>query len=393
MTERVTQIRQLTGEVASEIIELRRAIHRRPELGWAEFETTERVAASLRTAGLDPVLRAHGVGLTVEIGEGHRAVGFRADLDGLPIEEENLVPYRSVHEGVMHACGHDAHAAIGVGVAMVLARLGNLPGRVRLLFQPAEERVPGGAVAMRDEGAHEGLDAMLAFHVDPTLEPGRVGVRQGGITGASDRIVIRLTGPGGHTSRPHQTVDLIYIASRVVTNLPVLLRYEIDPRETALIVFGRISGGSAENVIPNQVEMGGTVRMFDMDLWRQIPTRIKSVLADLVTPLGAKAEVDYQRGAPPVINDAAVVGRVAAAAAACLGADGVASTHQSLGAEDFAWFLQDMPGALIRLGAALPDRRVDLHSAAFDIDEAALEAGIVVAAESLLRLLEDPVGG
>ena len=393
MTERVTQIRQLTGEVASEIIELRRAIHRSPELGWAEFETTERVAASLRTAGLDPVLRAHGVGLTVEIGEGHRAVGFRADLDGLPIEEENLVPYRSVHEGVMHACGHDAHAAIGVGVAMVLARLGNLPGRVRLLFQPAEERVPGGAVAMRDEGAHEGLDAMLAFHVDPTLEPGRVGVRQGGITGASDRIVIRLTGPGGHTSRPHQTVDLIYIASRVVTNLPVLLRYEIDPRETALIVFGRISGGSAENVIPNQVEMGGTVRMFDMDLWRQIPTRIKSVLADLVTPLGAKAEVDYQRGAPPVINDAAVVGRVAAAAAACLGADGVASTHQSLGAEDFAWFLQDMPGALIRLGAALPDRRVDLHSAAFDIDEAALEAGIVVAAESLLRLLEDPVGG
>lgn len=393
MTERVTQIRQLTGEVASEIVELRRAIHRRPELGWAEFETTERVAASLRTAGLDPVLRAHGVGLTVEIGEGHRAVGFRADLDGLPIEEENLVPYRSVHEGVMHACGHDAHAAIGVGVAMVLARLGNLPGRVRLLFQPAEERVPGGAVAMRDEGAHEGLDAMLAFHVDPTLEPGRVGVRQGGITGASDRIVIRLTGPGGHTSRPHQTVDLIYVASRVVTNLPVLLRYEIDPRETALIVFGRISGGSAENVIPNQVEMGGTVRMFDMDLWRQIPTRIESVLADLVTPLGAKAEVDYQRGAPPVINDAAVVGRVAAAAAACLGADGVASTHQSLGAEDFAWFLQDMPGALIRLGAALPDRRVDLHSAAFDIDEAALEAGIVVAAESLLRLLEDPVGG
>jgi amidohydrolase len=241
---------------------------------------------------------------------------------------------------------------------------------------------------MRDEGVHRDLSAIAAFHVDPSLEPGKVGIRTGGITGASDRFAIRLTGPGGHTSRPHQTVNLLYVAGRIITDLPQMIRHTIDPRETVLIVFGSVQGGSAANVIPTHVEMQGTVRLFDLDLWREMPKRVESLVAEMAGPLGAIAEVDYTQGSPPVVNDAAVIARVEAAAIGALGATNVVHTHQSLGAEDFAWFLEDVPGALIRLGAALPDHPVDLHSASFDIDESAIETGILVAAETLLRLLE-----
>jgi amidohydrolase len=235
---------------------------------------------------------------------------------------------------------------------------------------------------------HEGLAALIAFHVDPSLEAGQIGMRRGGITGASDRVVIRLHGPGGHTSRPHQTVDLIYVAGRVIANLPLLIRHGIDPRETVLVVFGRIEGGSAENVIPTTVELGGTIRLFDLDLWRTMPKLLEGVVTDLIRPLGATAEIEYHRGSPPVVNHDVVTGVVSRAAAAALGSDGVKPTHQSLGSEDFAWFLESIPGSLIRLGAALPDLEVDLHSARFDVDEACIETGILVGVASILELLD-----
>jgi amidohydrolase len=288
----------------------------------------------------------------------------------------------------MHACGHDAHTAIGLGTAWVLQQFGDLPGKARFIFQPAEEMIPGGAQSMRDEGVHRGLSAITAFHVDPSLEAGKVGIRSGGITGASDRFIVRLSGPGGHTSRPHQTVNLLYVAGRIITDLPQLIRHRIDPREAVVIVFGSIQGGSAANVIPTHVEMQGTVRLFDMDLWREMPKRIESLIAEMAGPLGATAEVEYTPGSPPVVNDAAVIATVEGAAESVLGPYDVEHTHQSLGAEDFAWFLEDIPGALIRLGAALPNRRVDLHSATFDLDESAIETGILVASETIIRLLE-----
>lgn len=337
---------------------------------------------------IKPIIRPEGTGLVADVGAGPPSVGFRADLDALPIAEEAAPPYASIVPGVMHACGHDAHTAIGLGTAWVLQQFGTLPGAARFIFQPAEEIIPGGAQAMRDDGIHRGLSAITAFHVDPSLEAGKVGIRTGGITGASDRFVVRLSGPGGHTSRPHQTVNLLYLAGRVITDLPQVVRHNIDPRETVLIVFGSIQGGSAANVIPTHVELQGTVRLFDLDLWREMPKRIESLITEMAGPLGATAEVEYIPGSPPVVNDAGVIRITEGAAEAVLGAENVEHTHQSLGAEDFAWFLEDVPGALIRLGAALPNRRVDLHSASFDLDESAIETGILVASETILRLLE-----
>lgn len=379
---------RLAGEIAPQMIEVRRDLHRNPELSWAEHRTTRKVAEALRSWGLKPRIRAEGTGLIVDVGAGEPIVGFRADLDALPITEAATPPYRSIVPGVMHACGHDAHTAIGLGVAWVLSQLDELPGRARFIFQPAEEMIPGGAMALRDDGVHRGLAAITAFHVDPALEAGKVGLRRGGITGASDRFIIRLSGPGGHTSRPHQTVNLLYVAARVITDVPQLIRHTIDPREIVLVVFGSIAGGTAANVIPAHVEIQGTVRLFDLDLWRQMPKMIERLVVDLATPLGAMATVEYIPGSPPVVNDSTVIGEIERAATACLGAENLEHTHQSLGSEDFAWFLEDIPGALIRLGAALPDRRVDLHSAMFDLDETAIETGILVASETLLRLLD-----
>jgi len=388
MPDRISRLTRLASEIAPAMISFRRDLHQNPEVGWHEHRTTRKVVASLLDWRIDPVIRPEGTGLIADVGEGSPTVGFRADLDALPIAEEVNPSYRSLVPGVMHACGHDAHTAIGLGTAWVLQQLGELPGAVRFIFQPAEEQIPGGASTLRQSGIHRDLNAIIAFHVDPALEPGKVGIRVGGITGASDRFAIRLSGPGGHTSRPHQTVNLLYVAGRVVTDLPQLIRHAVDPRETVLVVFGTISGGSAPNVIPTHVEMEGTVRMFDLDLWREMPKRIEAAVSDMVTPLGATVQVEYTPGSPPVVNDEAVIAQIEAAAVAAIGPDNVAHTHRSLGAEDFAWFLEDVPGAMIRLGAALPDRRVDLHSASFDIDESAIETGILVAAETLLRLLE-----
>jgi len=323
----------------------------------------------------------------VEVGSGEPLVAFRADIDALPLEETNVLPFRSENPGAMHACGHDAHSAIGVGIAKLLAGLDDLPGRVRFLFQPAEEVIPGGAEAMLREGVMDGVQAIIAFHVDPSIPPGTVGLLSGAITGASDRLHVTLEGPGGHTSRPHQTVDLLQAAARLVIDLPAHLRRLHDPRSALVTVFGRISGGTTDNVIPSQVELGGTVRLFDLDFWRGLPPLVERLVNEIVTPFGATATVHYVRGVPPVVNDPGVIAAVEMAASAVLGADGVLPTHQSLGAEDFAWYLESAPGALIRLGSALPDRTVDLHSSTFDLDERAIPIGMEVGAAGLLRLL------
>ncbi|MBA2337839.1 MAG: amidohydrolase [Acidimicrobiia bacterium] len=377
----------LARAVAPEMVELRRELHRYPEVGWSEHRTTRKVAERLYDLGLQPRVRPEGAGLTVDVGEGLPIVAFRADLDALPVEEATDLPFRSEHPGVMHACGHDAHTAIGVGIATALTRHRQVPGTVRFLFQPAEECIPGGAQAMCAEGAVNGVSAIAAFHVDPALAAGSIGLRLGGITGASDRMVIRLRGPGGHTSRPHRTVDLAYAAGRVLTELPVLLRQGVDPREPLAVVFGRIEGGTAENVIPTEIELGGTTRTLNLDLWRTMPKLVEQHVHDLVASLGATAEILHERGAPPVVNHAVAISAFDRAGRAVLGDDAVTTTYQSLGAEDFAWYLESIPGGLIRLGAAVPGRSIDLHSDRFDIDEASIETGIAVGAAAMVDLL------
>lgn len=388
----IDDLTRLAASVSPQMVDLRRDLHRHPEIGWRETRTTARIADLLRGWGLEPRVRSDGTGLVVEIGRGRPVVGFRADLDALSVTEEGTAPYRSAVPGVMHACGHDAHTAIAAGICAVLSRMERPAGTVRVIFQPAEEQLPSGAMSLVKDGVHHGLSSILAFHVDPALEPGKIGVRTGGITSASDRFSIRLYGPGGHTSRPHQTVDLIYAAGRVITNAPLLIRHGIDPRETVLVVFGQIRGGTADNVIPTGVTLGGTVRLFDVELWRKMPKLMEKVVSDLVRPLGAGVDIEYEHGAPPVVNDPFVTAVASGVGKELLGNDEVTVTHQSLGSEDFSCYLEHVPGALVRLGAALPDREVDLHSATFDIDERAIEVGIKVGAGAVLELLRQAPG-
>jgi amidohydrolase len=387
MDDRFERLRAAIATETDPAVALRRVIHRRPELGHQEFETTKLVAEHLAVAGLSPEIRSTDVGLVVDVGSGDPLVAFRADLDALPVLEASGVDFASETPGVMHACGHDAHTAIAAGLARAMATM-DLPGRVRFLFQPAEEAVPGGAVEMVDEGLVVDAASILAFHVDPSIPAGTVGLRPGPITGAADRIRITVSGPGGHTSRPHKTSDVVRAAAAIVTQLPPLVQQRTDPRDPVAIVFGMIQGGTAENVIPTEVTLAGTVRMFDPDLWRGMPPLVERLVAEIVAPLDTAASVEYERGAPPVVNDRGVIDVVGRAAASVLGPDGVLPTGQSLGAEDFAWFLEEVPGALVRLGAQPPGRTVDLHAADFDLDETAIPMGMMVAGAALFALLD-----
>lgn len=367
---------------------MRRDLHRHPELSWSERRTTFRIAEALERIGLDPQVRPDGVGLVVEVGTGPPIVGFRADIDALPITEQTGVPYRSLVDGVMHACGHDAHSAIGVGIAGVLAALDELPGTARIIFQPAEETLPSGAALLVEEGVHRDLAALIAFHVDPTLRAGTVGLRSGPITSAADKIHLRITGPGGHTSRPERTVDLIRVAAGIVRDLPDRIRASIGPGPHLAIAFGRICGGRAANAIPTEVELTGTVRVQDGAVWRSLPGIIDRSLRSVIAGTGAGVELDHLRGSPPVDNDPDVIERVREAVAALPTPVAAVPTPQSMGSEDFSWFLEEVPGALIRLGVGDDADPVDLHSPTFTLDESAIEHGIGVGALSVLRLME-----
>jgi len=376
--------------IAPDAVRMRRDLHRHPELAWTERRTTYRIAEALDGHGLEPQVRPDGIGLVVEVGSGSPIIGFRADIDALPIQEETGAPYRSQIDGLMHACGHDAHAAIGVGIAGTLAALGDLPGTARFLFQPAEEDIPSGAARLVEEGANQGLDAIFAYHVDPTIPAGTVGLKVGPITSAADKIHIRLTGPGGHTSRPDRTVDLISVAARVVTDLPIRVAADLGSDQHLTLVFGRIAGGDAANAIPSVVEISGTARVRTIETWRELPDLIDRYLREIAAAYGAGVELDYRRGSPPVDNDGEVIDVITQAATEILGSDGVRPTPQSMGSEDFSWVLEDAPGALVRLGVGQNDHPVDVHSPTFDLDEAAIEYGLAVGALSLLRLMERP---
>ncbi|MFV2196957.1 amidohydrolase [Nocardiopsis sp. LOL_012] len=376
---------QLTAFLARherEFTGFRRDLHMHPELAFAEHRTTGRIAERLREAGLDPRVLPRGTGLVCDVGSGPGGlVALRADIDALPLTDEKKdVPYRSTVPGAAHACGHDVHTTVLLATAVFLAqqdRSGSLPGRVRLIFQPAEE-LPGGAVEVVDNGALKGVERIFALHCDPRLMAGRVGLRTGGITAACDQVMVRLSGPGGHTARPHLTSDLVYALGKVVTELPAALSRRVDPRAGFSLVWGRISAGAAPNVIPDDAVAEGTVRCLDDEAWHAAPEIIKGLVESVAGPYGAEVEVTYRRGVPPTINEAGSVEVMREAAASALGADAVAGTPQSLGGEDFAWYLEHVPGALARLGTHSPDWEgpmLDLHRGTFDVDERAIGAG------------------
>jgi amidohydrolase len=386
-------ILDLAGFIArhdAELVHLRRHLHAHPELGRAERESTALVARRLEAAGLRPRLLPTGTGLTCDVGSGDGpVVALRADLDALPVQDEKAVPYRSTTPGVCHACGHDVHTAILLGAGLALAEHAErLPGRVRLVFQPAEERVPGGSLDVIAAGALDGVAAIYALHCDPKLDVGRLGARVGPITAASDTIEVRLTGPGGHTARPHLTADLVYIISRVVTDLPAALSRLVDPRAGLSMTFGSVQAGTVANVIPAAAVARGTVRVLDRNVWGEIPKLVERVLEHTVQAFNVTPELDYRRGSPPVVNDEAATGVLTAAGRAVLGPDGVQQVAQSLGGEDFSWYLEEVPGSMARLGVRIPGTDLELHTSMFDVDERAIPIGVRVLAQTAVAAVE-----
>jgi amidohydrolase len=382
------QISRTIEVITPDLIELRRELHAYPELSWHEVRTTDVIASWMDKHGIFHE-RFDGSGLIAEIGpqEGP-IVALRADLDALPVQDTTADPWRSTVPGVAHACGHDVHAAGLVGAAVALARLNDmetLPVRVRLIFQPAEEVMPGGALKLLSGGALKGVSRIFALHCDPSLDVGHVGLREGPITGASDRIHITLAGRGGHTSRPHLTEDLTYAMASLVTQLPAVLSRRFDPRAGASMVWGQVRAGNAANVIPAQGELSGTLRMLDASAWHSAEHLVRGLIADILEPFGVSAGVTYIRGVPPVVNDFECTEMLRRAVGEAVGPGGVATTTQSLGGEDFAWYVESVPGAMGRLGTRTPDgASYDLHQGNFRVDERAIALAASVLAHVAL---------
>ncbi|BCT75366.1 amidohydrolase [Sinomonas cyclohexanicum] len=375
-----------------ELIAFRRDLHSHPELSFHEYRTTDRIVARLEAAGLSPK-RLERTGVVVDIGTGPIATAVRGDIDALPIIEETGLPFASRNHGVTHACGHDVHTTVALGVALLLAEMDRerpLGASVRVVFQPAEETMPGGAVSCIDQGVLSGVPRIMALHCDPRIEVGRIGTRIGPITSASDTIRISLTGRGGHTSRPHLTEDLVFALAQIAINVPAVLSRRVDVRSGVSMVWGQISAGSAPNAIPASGTMSGTMRCLDREAWHSAGELLDEVVQQVAAPYGVDVALEHTRGVPPVVNSEHETALLEASARAELGEDAVVLTPQSMGGEDFAWFLSEVPGSMFRLGTHTPGgEEYDLHRGDYVVDEAAIGYGVQVLAAAALRSIRD----
>jgi amidohydrolase len=368
----------------------RRHIHANPELARQEFATTALVASLLRDAGLSPQVLPGGTGLICDVGAGDRCVALRADLDALPLTEASDLAFRSTVEGRAHVCGHDMHTAALLGAGLALAGAPELPGRVRLIFQPAEEVMPGGALDVIEAGGLTGVDRIFGLHCDPRLRVGEVGTKVGPITAAADLLELRLTSPGGHTSRPHLTADLVHALGTVITGLPTLLSRRIDPRSGTVLVWGAVHAGEAANAVPQDGLMRGTLRTGDREVWTEFQPLVKGLVEALLEPTGVGFELDHRRGVPPVVNDAASTELLRAGVRAAVGEQALVGTPQSSGGEDFGWYLEQVPGSYARLGVWSGEGpQGDIHRPTFVADERALPIAVRVLTHTALAALAD----
>ena len=370
--ERITS---LTPELAA----LRRDLHAHPELAREEMRTTEVIAGRLEQAGVS-VRRLPGTGLVADLGapEPTYRVGLRADMDALPVDERSGLEFGSQTPGVCHACGHDVHTSALVGAVLALRgvedRLAARGIAVRAIFQAAEEVMPGGALDAMAAGVLEGVDSIFAVHCDPSIDVGEVGLREGALTAAADRLSVVLHGRGGHTSRPQLTEDLVYALAKVVTDVPAALGRRLDPRTGAALVWGRVDAGTVANVIPSSGECHGTLRMLDVEAWLTIGPLLEEVVHGVVQPYGVQPKIERVKGVPPVVNTADGIEAFRRAALASRLTP--VPTSQSLGGEDFAWYLGQCTGAMARLGTRTPDGPTyDLHQGDLVVDERAIALG------------------
>ncbi|PXY32335.1 M20 family metallopeptidase [Prauserella muralis] len=373
---------------ATDVVAWRRHIHAHPELARREYGTTELVAKLLRSAGLRPWVLPGGTGVVCDIGSGSTCVALRADMDALPLTEATGLPYASTVDGVAHACGHDLHTTVLLATGLAMAAAPQLPGRVRLIFQPAEEVMPGGALDAIAAGALDGVDRIFGLHADPRLPVGKVGTRIGPLTSAADLVELRLTSPGGHTSRPHLTADLVHALGTVITSLPALLSRRVDPRSGTVLVWGAVHAGEAPNAVPQDGVLRGTLRTADHETWTQLEPLVASSVQSLLAPTGVGYDLDYRRGVPPVVSEKESTVLMRAGVEAALGDEALTGTEQSSGGEDFGWYLEHVPGAFARLGVWSGEGAMrDLHQPTFELDERALLTGVRVMVHAALAAL------
>jgi amidohydrolase len=379
-----------SARVLPDVVDLRRRIHRAPELGLQLPDTQARVLEAIDGLGLE-VRTGEGVTSIVADLPGDRegpTVLLRADMDALPMPEDTGLEFASEIDGAMHACGHDAHTAMLAAAGLALAAAPELPGRVRLIFQPAEEVMPGGAIDVIDAGGIDGVDAIFGLHCDPRVEVGRVGTRVGAITSATDLLELQLTSPGGHTSRPHLTADLVHALGSVITGLPALLSRRVDPRSGTVLVWGAVHAGEAPNAVPQDGVLRGTLRTGDHEVWEDLEPLVAGLVQSLLAPTGVGFKLHHQRGVPPVMNDRECTAILRAGVEAALGEDALAGTKQSSGGEDFGWYLEHIPGSFARLGVWTGDGPLpDLHQPTFRLDERALLVGVRVLTHTALAAL------
>lgn len=378
-----------------ELVELRRHLHQHPELSGEEFETTRHLTSRLVAAGFDVKVRPEGTGFYADLTpdgfdpDQHRTVAVRADLDALAIQELNDVPYRSRVDGVMHACGHDVHMTVATGVGLSLAqRRDELPGRLRLVYQHAEETVPGGAIDMVKFGAMKDVDAVLGLHVDPELDVGKIGVRPGAFTAAFDVFHFTVRGESGHGARPHHTIDPIFVMTQLANALYNATGRYYDARDPVVLSIGTMDAGRAPNVIPDEASFSGSMRTISDTHRAQVQPLLTRIADGVVGAYGAEYELELVRGAPAIHNDPDVTEAIASSARALFGPDSIYRIPlPSMGSEDFSYYVKEVPGAMFRLGVASDRPRYFLHSARFDIDERAIEIGTNVLAQTALDLL------
>lgn len=385
----------LTDEALAELlISVRRHLHQYPEIGFVERETSRYLQTLLEEHGFDIIAPLAGTGFAIEIEGAHPGpcIGYRSELDALPTPDAKKVSYASRHPDTGHLCGHDAHMAVAVGVALLLdQRREQLHGTVRVIFQPNEESIPTGAPRMIADGAIDGLREIYCIHCDPTLEVGQVGLRHGTVTaGAASWMVHVYSQEAGHSARPHQSIDTVWLANQILASFYQLPGRVHDARRSAVLTACRFHGGNSLNVIPNEVEFGGTLRSIDMEAMRLLSSRMHDAAMSIGELYGAEVRYEADLGLPPVENDPVLVDVVQQAVEDLIGPDAIFRIPESsMGGEDFAFYVQHIPGALIRVGTrGGPETGYPLHHSCFDIDERALPLAAHVMTETLSRRLK-----
>ncbi len=383
------------ASLASLLIAVRRHLHMNPEVGMQEHATHRFIQKTLAAYGLHVRGPIAGTGLFVDIGPKDPTqpmVAYRADIDALPTQDQKTVPYRSQRQGVAHLCGHDAHTAMGIGVALLLQRQADeLPGRVRVFFQPNEEGLPSGSPLMIEGGVLDGVDAVYAVHVDPHLAVGKYGLIAGPATASSDRFDVHVVQDGsGHSARPQEGVDTVWIANQLMQAYYQLTGRITDARNPAVLTICRLAGSEAHNVIPERASFGGTLRTTQPDDRATIRSYMERLADRWAEQSGTAIELDFEDGAPPVMNDSRLIEHAADTISDTFGPQAVHRiARNSMGGEDFAHYLKHVPGAFLRVGTASgPKTKYPLHHQCFDIDEAALQPTSRLMTEMLTRHLD-----